>query len=92
MYVARILAKTVKRYFKHVEEQVIRLQTKSLEQFTVLLKLKSTFKIITRLAAFSVFKNRHNTGPTCSEKFELVARYTSEQSIFEISKQFKAEF
>ena len=58
MYVARILAKTVKRYFKHVEEQVIRLQAKSLEQFTVLLKLKSTFKRITRLAAFSVFKNR----------------------------------
>ena len=88
MYVARILAKTVKRYFKHVEEQVIRLQTS--DQFTVLLKLKSTFKIITRLAAFSVFKNRHNTGPTCSEKFELVARYTSEQSIFEISKQFQS--
>jgi len=88
LYVARIFAQTAERYFKHVEEQVIRLQTKSLEQFTVL-KLKSTFKRITRLAAFQSLRiGKHWT--YLFRKFELVARSTSEQYIFEISKQFQS--
>ena len=89
MYVARILAQTTGRYFKHVEEQVIRLQTKSLDQFTVLLKLKSTFKRITRLAAFQSLRiGKHWT--YLFRKFEQVARSTSEQYIFEIAKQFQS--
>ena len=88
-YVARILSQTAGRYFKHVEQQVIRLQTKSLDQFTVLLKLKSTFKRITRLAAFQSLRiGKHWT--YLFRKFEQVARSTSEQYIFEISKQFQS--
>ena len=91
MYVARILAKTVKRYFKHVEEQVpVRLQTKSLDQFTVLLKLKSTFKRITRLAAFSVFKNRQTLDLLVPKTRTGSSFYFRATSIFEISKQFQS--
>ena len=90
MYVARTLAKTVKRYFKHVEEQVIRLQTKSLDQFTVLLKLKSTFKRITRLAAFSVFKNRQTLDLLVPKTRTGSSFYFRATSIFEISKQFQS--
>ena len=44
MYVAGVWTKTAKGYYKNVEEEVIRLQTKQgLKQFIVLLKLKSTF-------------------------------------------------
>ena len=65
------------------------LRSWSLDQFTVLLKLKSTFKRITRLAAFQSLRiGKHWT--YLFRKFEQVARSTSEQYIFEISKQFQS--
>ena len=51
MYVAKVWTKTAKGYFKNVEEQgqqVVRRQSKVLEQFIVLLNLKSTFLRLAR--------------------------------------------
>ena len=59
-----------------------------LEQFTVLLKLKSTFQTIARLAINFCFKNKQTLELFVPKIRTWVARSSPEKFGFEIPKQF----